>query len=252
MPAAPRVTIVLPTYNEAANLEPMVRTLLALQGPAVSVLVVDDGSPDGTGAIADRLREEHPDRVDVLHRQGKLGLGSAYLAGFARALDAGADYVFEMDADFSHPPADVARLFAAAQDADVAVGSRYAPGGSVDPSWSRWRKFLSSWGNSYSRLVTGLRVHDTTAGFKCFRAAALRRLDLASIRSDGYAFQIEMAYACQRAGLRVVEVPILFVDRHDGASKMSGRIIAEALVRVWQMRFSPPKVLPAPVEPGRD
>jgi dolichol-phosphate mannosyltransferase len=227
----------MPTYNEATNLERMAARLLTLDEPAVDLVVVDDASPDGTGQLADRLAAAHPGRVSVIHRLGKLGLGSAYLAGFRRALDGGAEYVFEMDADFSHPPEDVARLYAACQEADVAVGSRYAPGGAVDPQWSPWRKFLSAWGNFYARLVTGVRVRDATAGFKCFRRSALERLDLGKVRSEGYAFQVELAYACQRAGLRVVEVPIVFLDRSQGKSKMSARIVAEASWRAWQIRF---------------
>jgi dolichol-phosphate mannosyltransferase len=214
----------------------MVARLLALDTPSVHVLVVDDNSPDGTGQLADQLAATSGGRVAVVHRTGKLGLGSAYITGFRRALDDGADFIFEMDADFQHPPEDVVRLFAAVQNADIAVGSRYVEGGSVDPGWNLFRKLLSAGGNAYARAILGLRVRDTTAGFKCFRASALQALPMDRIRSDGYAFQIEMTYAAQRAGLRTVEVPILFLERKQGTSKMSPNIAAEAAWRVWEIR----------------
>ncbi len=236
-PAPARKTlIVLPTYNEAPNLEKMVQALLALQ-PPLEVLVVDDNSPDGTGAIADRLALAHPGRVHVLHRQAKTGLGDAYLAGFQRALELGAERIFEMDADFSHPVAAIPAMLALAEQYDVVVGSRYVAGGSLDPRWSRPRRLLSWAGNVYARLVTGLRVHDTTAGFKCFRAEALRRLPLHEVRSQGYNFQIEMALRCQKAGLQVAEHPIHFRERDAGVSKMTPGIALEALWRLWQLRF---------------
>jgi dolichol-phosphate mannosyltransferase len=232
-----KAVVVIPTYNEAPNLERFVKTLFALGIDGLGVLVVDDNSPDGTGAIGDRLAQEYPAGVDVIHRPAKMGLGNAYLAGFAKALEDGADFVFEMDADFSHPPEAVRDLLAAAGEFDVAVGSRYAPGGSVDPAWSATRKLLSWGGNVYARLVTGLRVRDATAGFKCFRRETLAGLDLNKVRSDGYAFQVEMAYACQKKGYRVREVPIVFRDRAHGRSKMSMHIVWEALWRVWQIKW---------------
>lgn len=252
------VWVVIPTYNETANLSLMVDTLLdkldwsdangatpASPGTApsgngrvdVTVLVVDDNSPDGTGALADRLSVEREGQVQVLHRAGKMGLGSAYLAGFALALERGADAIFEMDADFSHDPAYLPQMLALLrQGYDVVVGSRWAPGGRVDEAWEAWRYLLSKYANVYARIVTGLEVYDTTAGFKCWRAEALRTLPLHRVRSDGYAFQIEMAMASQRNGFRVTELPIYFVERARGSSKMSWRIIAEAAWRVWQIR----------------
>ncbi len=231
-----KVVVVLPTYNEAENLPLIVKALFDLGIAGLSIIVVDDNSPDGTGRIADELAEHYRGRLQVIHRPGKLGLGSAYVEGFRRALAEGADYVIEMDADFSHPPELLPKFLALGADYDVVVGSRYVPGGRVDERWSLWRRFLSWGGNVYARLITGLRVRDATAGFKCFRAAALAGIDLGRIRSDGYAFQIEMAYVCQRKGYRVCEVPIVFLDRAQGKSKMSGRIIREAAWRVWQIR----------------
>lgn len=227
----------MPTYNEAENLPRMVEALFNLGIPGLSIIVVDDNSPDGTGAIADELAARHAGRVSVIHRPGKMGLGTAYVTGFRRALADGADYVVEMDADFSHPPSTLHTFLELINDYDVVVGSRYVPGGRLDERWSFFRRFLSWGGNVYARAITGLRVRDTTAGFKCFRASALAGIDLGRIRSDGYAFQIEMAYACQRLGYRVCEVPIVFLDRAQGKSKMSGRIIREAAWRVWQIRL---------------
>lgn len=231
------VTVILPTYNEAENLPGMVAELLAQDVNELRILVVDDNSPDGTGQVAEDLKGRHPDRVEVLHRSGKQGLGSAYRAGFEKALAGGAEAVVEMDADFSHSPSLLPEMVALLQEYDVVVGSRYVPGGGVDERWGLWRRGLSWWGNTYARLVTGLGVHDVTAGFKVFRASALRALPLERVRSDGYSFQIEMAYACQRAGLRVAEVPIYFEDRVIGSSKMSLPIVAEAIWRVWEIRF---------------
>ena len=231
-----RTVVVLPTYNEAENLPKMVATLLALE-PAVSILVVDDNSPDGTGALADTLSGQHPERVSVLHRTSKTGLGDAYLAGFRRALDDGAERIFEMDADFSHPVDAVPEMLRLAEEHDVVVGSRYVAGGRLDTRWSPVRRFVSWAGNAYARAITGLRVHDTTAGFKCFRREALERIALGDVRSQGYNFQIEMAIRCQRAGLRVVEHPIFFRERDAGISKMTPTIALEALWRIWQLRF---------------
>jgi dolichol-phosphate mannosyltransferase len=208
---------------------------LGLEG--LSIIVVDDNSPDGTGRVADDLAAQYAGRMSVIHRPGKMGLGSAYVAGFTRALADGADYVVEMDADFSHPPEKLLEFRALMADYDVVVGSRYVQGGKLDDRWSPWRRFLSWGGNVYARAITGLKVKDTTAGFKCFRASALRGIDLSRVRADGYAFQVEMAYICQRKGYRVREVPIVFLDRTLGKSKMSSRIIREAAWRVWQIKF---------------
>ena len=230
----PEATICLPTYNERENLEPMVR---ALAPHGVRVLVIDDNSPDGTGELADRLAEEL-DFVSVLHRDKKEGLGPAYLAGFRRALADGADYVLEMDCDFSHDPADVPRLIAAVENgADLALGSRYVPGGGTE-NWGLARRFVSAGGSLYARLLLGLRVRDLTGGFKCYRRAVLERIDLDAIHSKGYAFQIEGTYRTIRAGFDVVEVPITFIDRTAGQSKMSRTIFLEAVTKVPALRLA--------------
>ena len=232
---AVRRVICLPTYNERENLEPMVRALGHLQLEGLEVLVVDDGSPDGTGQIADRLAEELP-WVHVLHRERKEGLGPAYLAGFARALELGADFVFEMDCDFSHDPADVLRLVAAVEDADLALGSRYVAGGGTR-NWGLVRRFISRGGSLYAQLLLGLGIRDLTGGFKCYRRAVLETIDLGAIDSRGYAFQIETTYRAIRAGFRVVEVPITFADREVGGSKMSKSIVVEAIWKVPALRL---------------
>ena len=228
-----RATVCLPTYNERENLESMVR---ALGDKNVHVLVVDDNSPDGTGAIADRLASEL-DYVGVLHRDRKDGLGPAYLAGFQRALAGGAQLVLEMDCDFSHAPDDVPRLIAAAADADVVIGSRYVRGGSIG-NWGAVRRFVSAGGSLYARILLGVDVHDLTGGFKCYRRRVLETIDLDAIDSKGYAFQIETTYRAVRAGFRVVEVPIHFVDREHGGSKMSRSIVAEAVWKVPALRLA--------------
>jgi dolichol-phosphate mannosyltransferase len=227
-----KAVVCLPTYNERENLERMV---LALGDKGVSVLVIDDNSPDGTGELADRLAEELA-HVQVLHRDRKEGLGPAYLAGFRRALADGADLVLEMDADFSHDPADVTRLIHWTSEADVVLGSRYARGGSI-ANWGRLRRFVSAGGSRYARRVLGVRVHDLTGGFKCFRREVLETLDLDAITSRGYAFQIETTYRALRAGFRVIEVPIAFADRERGGSKMSRRIVLEAIWKVPALRL---------------
>jgi dolichol-phosphate mannosyltransferase len=226
--------LVLPTYNEADNLEPLVAAALANLPADARVLVVDDNSPDGTGKIADRLAAAD-ERVEVLHRPRKEGLGPAYLAGFRKALDAGAAFVLEMDSDFSHDPADLPRLLAAAADADLAIGSRYVGGGEVE-NWTPLRKAISRGGSIYARTVLGLRVQDLTGGFKCFRRQVLEAIPLETVSSRGYAFQVEMTYLAVKAGFKVVEVPICFRERRAGASKMSGRIVAEAAWKVPLLR----------------
>jgi dolichol-phosphate mannosyltransferase len=229
-------TVCLPTYNEKENLEPMVRALGEVLRPGDRVLVVDDSSPDGTGAIADRLSAELP-FVDVLHRPHKEGLGPAYLAGFHRALADGAELVLEMDCDFSHRPEDVPRLIAAAEDADLVLGSRYARGGRIG-NWGLVRRFISRGGCLYAQVMLGLGLRDLTGGFKCYRRAVLERIDLDAIHSLGYAFQIETTYRALRAGFRVVEVPITFVDREVGGSKMSRSIVLEAIWKVPALRLA--------------
>src|SRR6059058_4434347 len=210
--------------------------LRALAGKGVRVLVVDDNSPDGTGELADRLAEELA-FVDVLHRERKEGLGPAYLAGFRRALADGAELVLEMDCDFSHSPEDVPRLLAAAQDADLVLGSRYVDGGSVG-NWGVLRRFVSAGGSFYARLLLGSPVRDLTGGFKCYRRKVLETIDLEAISSKGYAFQIETTYRAARAGFRIVELPIHFVDREEGGSKMSRMIVAEAIWKVPALRLA--------------
>jgi len=231
----PRAVICLPTYNERENLEHMIEALGAVLDTAMDrVLVIDDGSPDGTGEIADRLAAEHA-WVSVLHRETKEGLGPAYIAGFRRALEAGAELVLEMDCDFSHDPADVPRLIAAATDADLVLGSRYAPGGGT-ANWGLLRRVVSRSGCLYAQVILGLRVRDLTGGFKCFRAEVLRAIDLPTVASTGYGFQIELTYRAIKKGFRVVEVPIVFEDRRVGQSKMSRAIVLEALAMVWKIR----------------
>jgi dolichol-phosphate mannosyltransferase len=227
--------LVLPTYNEAGNIEAFVEAVLPKLPPTARVLVVDDNSPDGTGEIADRLAAQH-EAVTVLHRPHKEGLGPAYIAGFRRALGEGAGLVLEMDSDFSHDPAYLPRLLEAGGRADLAIGSRYVSGGGVG-DWSALRKAISRGGSAYARLVLGVRVRDLTGGFKCFRREVLEAIDLDSIRSRGYAFQVEMTYRAIQRGFEVVEVPIVFRDRRAGTSKMDRSIVAEAAWRVPLLRF---------------
>ena len=234
----PGAWLILPTYNEAENIEGLVRAALArleTTGLEHTILVVDDGSPDGTGVIADRLARELA-HVRVLHRERKEGLGRAYLAGFAIALDNGAELVLEMDADFSHDPADLPRLIAAAEHADLVLGSRYVPGGGVT-SWGRLRRLLSRGGSAYARALLGVPVNDLTGGFKCFHRRVLQAIDLENVHADGYGFQIELTYKAVRAGFTVKEVPVLFRERSVGSSKMTARIALEAVWKVPLLRF---------------
>jgi dolichol-phosphate mannosyltransferase len=226
-----KAVVCLPTYNERENLEPMVRALLPY---GVHVLVVDDNSPDGTGAIADRLAAED-DRVSVLHRERKEGLGPAYIAAFGQALADGAELILEMDCDFSHDPASVPRLIEAAGDTDLVLGSRYVRGGAVR-DWGLVRRFVSRGGSLYAQILLGLRIRDLTGGFKCYRRAVLEALPLGEIHSKGYAFQIETTYRTLRAGFRVREIPITFTDRTVGGSKMSRAIVLEAIWKVPLLR----------------
>ena len=231
-----RATVCLPTYNELENLEAMIVALGDVLREGDRVLVVDDASPDGTGELADRLAERRS-FVGVLHRQAKEGLGPAYIAGFRRALAEGAELVLEMDCDFSHDPRDVPRLIAAAEGgADLVLGSRYVPGGTI-PNWGLVRRLISLGGNVYAQVMLGSRLRDLTGGFKCFRARVLETIDLAAIGSRGYAFQIETTYRVLRAGFRVVEVPISFTDREHGHSKMSKSIVLEAIWKVPLVRL---------------
>lgn len=227
--------MILPTYNEAENVEPLVAAIRERLPESGRVLVVDDDSPDGTGEIADRLAAEHGE-VEVLHREAKQGLGPAYIAGFRRALAGGAELVVQMDADFSHDPAYLPQLLRAAENADLVLGSRYVPGGGVT-EWGSLRRLISRGGSAYARIALGVGVRDLTGGFKCIRRAVLEGIDLDSIGSRGYAFQVEVTYRALRAGFRVVEVPIVFRDRTEGSSKMSRAIVAEAVWRVPAMRL---------------
>jgi dolichol-phosphate mannosyltransferase len=231
-----RTIICLPTYNERENLDPMVRALGGLGLEGLEVLVIDDASPDGTGEIADRLGAELP-WVHVLHRKRKEGLGPAYLAGFRRALELEADLVFELDCDFSHDPADVPRLVAAADEADLVLGSRYVSGGGTR-NWGLLRRFISRGGSLYAQALLQLGIRDLTGGFKCYRRKVLETIDLDAISSLGYAFQIETTYRALRAGFRVTEVPITFADREVGGSKMSKTIVLEAIWKVPLLRLS--------------
>jgi dolichol-phosphate mannosyltransferase len=236
-------TVVTPTYNEAENLPALVDALYQLDVPELRVLVVDDSSPDGTGRLAEelgeRLRRGDEPFVRVLHRPQKQGLGRAYVAGMTRALEDGADFVVQMDADFSHEPAEIPKMMDALErtGAGVVIGSRYVPGGSLDPDWTRARRLLSVWANFYARTILRMDVRDITAGFKLWRREALLAVDLARITSDGYAFQIEMNWEARRRGYEIVEIPIYFRERREGASKMSFHVQAEAAIRPFQLLF---------------
>jgi dolichol-phosphate mannosyltransferase len=232
-----RTVVITPTYNERENLPRLIPSILA-QGDEYDVLIVDDGSPDGTGKIADQWADRTP-RVQVIHRAGKQGLGTAYVAGFKHALARGYDAVFEMDADFSHDPADLPRLLAAVRHADLAIGSRWTRGGQTQ-NWSLLRKAISRGGSLYAGLLLGLPIRDLTSGFKCFHRRVLAALDLDSIESNGYGFQVEVNYRCHALGFHIVEVPILFADRTAGRSKMSSRIVFEAARVVWELRTAGP------------
>jgi dolichol-phosphate mannosyltransferase len=231
---SPDTLIIVPTYNERANLPSLVAEIHEVL-PQADVLIVDDNSPDGTGLLAEAMAAKDR-RVTVMRRPGKLGLGTAYLAGFRHALDQGYEYIFEMDADFSHDPAYLPAMLEAAQSADLVIGSRRVPGGRTE-NWGFLRRLISAGGSLYARTILGLGVRDLTSGFKCFRRHVLAALDLDAVRSEGYSFQIEMTYRALCRGFRVVEVPIVFVDRRVGQSKMSGRIFAEAMIVVWRLRW---------------
>jgi len=230
-------SVVIPTYNEAENLPKLVSALFSLPLQGMRILVVDDNSPDGTGQVADALAESYSGNLSVLHRPGKMGLGTAYVQGFQAALKDGAEAVCQMDADFSHPPELIPDLVDALQYCDVALGSRYVRGGSVDRNWPMWRKGLSAFGNFYARLILGLPVRDATGGYRAWRRETLLGMPLHLVRSSGYAFQVEMTYIACKLGYRIKEVPFYFADRKWGLSKMSPRIQREAAIRVWQLLF---------------
>lgn len=230
-----KTTIVIPTYNEAENLPKLVTELFALPLEDLSLLIVDDNSPDGTGQIAEDLSKQPGARIQVMHRKGKLGLGTAYIQGFQKAIELGAQAIGQMDADFSHPIPKIMELATALEDCDVALGSRYIPGGSLDENWPFWRKALSSFGNFYARTILGLPIRDVTGGFRLWRRETLQGMPLQRVRSNGYIFQVEMAYVATLLGYRFKEIPIYFADRRWGQSKMSLRIQLEAALRVWQL-----------------
>lgn len=226
--------VVLPTYNEADNLRAIAEALWALPLD-LSLLVVDDASPDGTGQLAAELTTAHPEQIRVIHRSGKLGLGTAYLEGFSQAIQAGAEVIIQMDADFSHSPHYLPELVAKLNEYDVVIGSRYVPQGKLDERWEKGRVWLSAWANLYARAILGIKVLDATAGFKAWRADTLRGIGLARVRSNGYIFQVEMAYLTQRLGYHALEMPIYFEDRRIGHSKMTIPVKLEAAWRVWEV-----------------
>lgn len=232
-----RKIVIIPTYNEKENIERIIRKVFSLDG-GYEILIIDDGSPDGTAAIVKSLQKEFPDRLNLIERAGKLGLGTAYITGFKWALGHGYDYIFEMDADFSHDPNDLPRLYAATHDEgyDVAVGSRYVSGVNV-VNWPIGRVLMSYFASKYVRFVTGFQVHDTTAGFVCYRRKVLETIDLDAIRFKGYGFQIEMKFTSYKIGFKIKEVPVIFVNRREGTSKMSGGIFGEAFFGVMRLRL---------------
>jgi len=249
-----KVMVLIPTFNEAENLEKMVQTVLSLPIDGLEIMILDDNSPDGTGAIADALAAAQPGRVHPVHRPRKEGLGRAYVDGFARALAAGADLIAQMDCDFSHPPEKLPEMVARALEPghDVVVGSRYAPGGTLDTAWGWHRKLLSWWANRvYVRLILGEKLRDATGGFRLWRREVLQGMDLDRIRSNGYVFQVETIYVAEKLGYKVDEIPIYFADRRQGQSKMSFKIQLEAALRVWQVwlrhrHLTPSMRLPVP------
>lgn len=229
-----KTLIIIPTYNEYENLQPLLRSIFSY-APHTEILIVDDNSPDGTGELADQLHEQDS-RIQVIHRAGKLGLGTAYVAGFKYAISNGYDAAFEMDADFSHDPQYLPNFLQAIEDADLVIGSRYIPGGAT-PNWSLTRRMISGCGNVFARFMLGIPVHDCTAGYRCYRREVLESIDLDSIQSQGYAFQVELAYRVMRQGFVITETPIVFMDRRIGKSKMSRKIVAEAFLYVLRTRI---------------
>jgi dolichol-phosphate mannosyltransferase len=241
-----KLIVVIPTYNEAENIRPMVRALFALDIPEVGILIVDDESPDGTGAIADELATEHPGRFHAMHRTGARGLGRAYIAGFRWALEHDADLIVQMDCDFSHSPEYIPQFLKHIQEYDLVVGSRYVKGGKTDERWGFGRWLLSWWANSiYTRLLLGSKVRDVTAGFKCWRRETLKGIDLSRIHSQGYVFQVEMAYVTERLSYRVLEIPIYFEDRRIGQSKMTMPVKIEAALRTFEVRWRHRRLRPS-------
>ena len=232
------VAIVIPTYNEAENLTAIIKQLKAEKIFGLGFIIVDDGSPDGTGRIAEQLAKSHNETFRVIHRKHKLGLGTAYITGFKEALKLGAEYIVQMDADLSHPPTELPSMLRKVEEgADVVIGSRYIPGGGVDPNWNWLRRQISFWGGFGIKLVLGLKIHDTTSGFKVFRRSALELIKLDDLRLSGYGFQPEVSYRCQKKGLEMIEHPFIFLDRKRGQSKMSIKIVIEAFFRLLKLRL---------------
>ncbi len=232
-----KTSVVIPTFNEAENLPKIILSLFDLKIPSLKILVVDDNSPDGTGAIADSLTIKYPGKIEVIHREGKLGLGTAYIEGFKFCLEDGAERIVQMDADFSHNPEKITELLSSLDTHDLAVGSRYIEGGSLDKDWAVWRKGLSSFGNLYARTILGMPIKDVTGGFRAWRRDTLLGIPLERIRSQGYAFQVEMGYVTHLMGFKIKEIPIYFADRYQGDSKMSLNIQIEAAKRVWSILY---------------
>jgi dolichol-phosphate mannosyltransferase len=241
--------VVIPTYNEADNLPLITAELFSQDIADLQILIIDDASPDGTGQVANKLaQEQYPGRLHVIHRQGKLGLGTAYVTGFKKAMELGADFIIQMDADFSHSPTYLPQMLEKIKDYDVVVGSRYVSGGQLDERWSWWRWLLSWWANAiWSRLILNVRTKDATAGFKCWRRSALQRIGLERITSNGYVFQVEMAYVSEKLGFRILEIPIYFEDRRIGQSKMTVPVKIEAALRVFEIRWRHHNVKPIPL-----
>ncbi len=240
-----QLTIVIPTYNEAENLPALAADLWALPIPDLKILVIDDASPDGTGEVAEHLSLSKPERISVIHRAGKLGLGTAYIAGFKYALQSGAQAIGQMDADFSHSPNYLPTFMDLLESYDAVLGSRYIEGGKLDERWGVGRLLLSWFGNYYARTILGMKIHDTTGGFRIWRRETLLGMPLDRIQSNGYVFQVEMAYVAQRLGYQIIESPIYFEDRRIGESKMSFRIQVEAAFRVWQVLMTHRRLTPA-------
>lgn len=225
-------TFVIPTYNEAENIPKLVQAVLDLP-VNVNLLIVDDNSPDGSGDIAEQLKSDHPGRIQVMHRKGKLGLGSAYIQGFRQAIQEGADFIGQMDADFSHPIDKIQVLMSTLENCDFVIGSRYVPGGKLDENWPFWRKWLSGFGNMYARTILGMKIRDVTGGYRLWRKETLSAMPLERVKSNGYIFQVEMSYIATLLGFQCFETPIYFADRRWGQSKMSFRIQMEAAYRTW-------------------
>lgn len=233
-----KITFIIPTYNEVENLPRLLKALFSLPLAHLNVLIVDDNSPDGTGEVADALTNEYPGRLSVLHRRGKLGLGSAYITAFHHLLKGDSEAIGQMDADFSHEPRKVIELVEALRNCDIAIGSRYVPGGSVDKDWPFWRKRLSAFGNFYARSILSLPIRDATGGFRLYRRDVLAAMPLERIQSNGYVFQVETAYIAHQLGFKFNEIPIYFAERRFGKSKMSFRIQVEAALRVWSLPYT--------------